>query len=215
MNKSSFWTRLDRRLAVDGLRLAGALHAAPADRRTAGVSLPATLIVIGNAGPRMWARFSRAPEFTDRRAHPLARWVARRLTPLRRELGARLILPDTGPPFAPFLRWATRAEAVFPGPSGPLIHPRFGPWHAYRAVLAVPRRLMLPARLPATAPCRHCATRPCLSAKGRNACPIGRGYRYNAAQAQFHRAARARQADIVLRPASGPAPAAPEAAPFV
>ena len=42
------------------------------------------------------------------------------------------LFPFSCPPFLPFLRWAERAEVVFPSPSGPLIHPVYGLWHTYR-----------------------------------------------------------------------------------
>jgi hypothetical protein len=75
----------------------------------------------------------------------------------------------------PFQRWAMRAEAVHPSPIGMLIHPLFGLWHAYRAALAWPEGLDLPARPALASPCETCAEKPCLST-----CPVGafsrRGY---------------------------------------
>lgn len=63
---------------------------------------------------------------------------------------------------------AERAGWSFSTPMGVMIHPEFGPWFAYRAVLLVRPRLEASAPLNASSPCESCADRPCQSA-----CPSG------------------------------------------
>jgi ferredoxin len=100
--------------------------------------------------------------------HPLDRWVRDRLTPIAAGLGARVTMPNDGPPYHPFQRWAMRAEPVHASLIGLLIHPRFGLWHAYRAALLFERAIAVPERGEAASPCTSCADRPCLAT-----CPVG------------------------------------------
>lgn len=127
----------------------------------------ASLVMIGNAGPAMWENFSAAPEMTDGGADALDRWTRRVLGRAAAELGAALHFPSDGPPYLPFQRWAMRADPVHPSPLGLLIHPEYGLWHAYRAVLVFADRLALPARAQAASPCDSCAAKPCLTT-----CPV-------------------------------------------
>lgn len=161
-------------LAASGLMLRGAFHPAPgdgvpalADGRAAG-----TLALAGNAGPSLWQAFAPAmPEGRD----PLDRWCAERLSALAARFSATLLLPQNGPPYLPFQRWAMRAEPIHPSPLGVLIHPDYGLWHGYRGALALAERLELPEPDRRPSPCDSCAERPCLSA-----CPVsafsGEGY---------------------------------------
>ena len=125
-----------------------------------------TIVLAGNAGPAMWAVFSRA---RAQAGQPLSldNWTREVLTPIAEALGARLLFPFGGPPFQPFLRWARRAESVHPSPIGPLIHPRYGLWHAYRGAFLFPEALALPSIQHTASPCDSCADRPCLSR-----CPV-------------------------------------------
>ena len=132
----------------------------------------ATVLLIGNAGPEMWPAFRTSPEFGDGAPDPLNRWSRMHVQAVAGEFGADAIYPFEGPPYYPFQRWAARAEPVFPSPTGPLIHPLHGLWHAYRAALLFSEVLNLPARSPARSqaenPCLSCAGRPCLAT-----CPVG------------------------------------------
>jgi len=131
----------------------------------------ATVALAGQAGPSLWERFER-----ERRAEPdpLDAWAARALAAVAARFEAARVLPGQGPPFAPFQRWAQRAEPVHPSPLGILIHPRYGLWHAYRGALLFSDRLAArrpdatPAEDAGASPCDGCAARPCLSA-----CPVG------------------------------------------
>ncbi|MEK9660792.1 MAG: ferredoxin [Alphaproteobacteria bacterium] len=150
--------------ALDALGLVelGAFHPEPAD----GVpGDPATLVLVGNAGPAMWNAFSaQRPVGAD----PLDRWIEARLDTLAGEFGATALFPFGGPPWLPFQRWAQRAGPVRPSPLGILIHPEYGLWHAYRGAFAFSDRLDLPSPDRRPSPCDACADKPCLSA-----CPVG------------------------------------------
>jgi hypothetical protein len=150
-------------IAPFGFLVRGGFHPVPAD----GVpGNPGTLVMIGNAGPAMWRAFRAAcPEPIP--LNPLDAWTREVLTGIARHLGAIPLFPFDGPPYLPFQRWAMRGDAVFPSPIGPLIHPVYGLWHAYRAALLFAERLPLPAPAPAVSPCDGCAEKPCLST-----CPV-------------------------------------------
>jgi hypothetical protein len=172
------------------------------------------VILIGNAGPHMFARFARERiPGTD----TLDDWCRAVLDPLAQTLGARAFYPFDTPPL-PFLTWARRSGAAHLSPLGLNIHPDFGLWHAYRAAFAFPVVFDFPAQVSAS-PCKTCATKPCLKAcpvgafdghayaveactdhiasphgtdcmvdscLARRACPVGRQYAYVPPQAQFH-----------------------------
>ena len=128
----------------------------------------ATLILVGNVGSSAWEPF-RAAGFLGRSAHPLDDWSREVVSDLARDLGADPLFPFGGPPFLPFIRWALRADTVWPSVMGPLIHPRYGLWHAYRGALSFPAHFDLPPRNPEVRrPCDDCADRPCLVP-----CPVG------------------------------------------
>ena len=129
---------------------------------------PGTLVLVGNAGPAMWAAFSRDRASYADRANPLDDWVRDRLTVLADRVGAAPLFPFGGPPFLPFQRWAQKAEPVHPSPLGLLIHPDYGLWHAYRGALAFGDRLALPRPDTRPSPCKSCLEKPCLST-----CPVG------------------------------------------
>ena len=74
--------------------------------------------------------------------------------------------PFDGPPYPPFQRWAVAAGIAFRSPIGPLIHPVYGLWHAYRGAFRLAEAIDVPAPSGA-APCDSCVDRPCLSA-----CPV-------------------------------------------
>lgn len=150
-----------------GLAPRGAFHPAAEDGVPpfADGTIPRTLVLAGQIGASHWEAFTR-----DRRDEPdpLDRWSARALAAIASRFGARVLLPGDGPPFAPFQRWAQRAEPVHASPLGLLIHPDHGLWHAYRGALAFRDAITLPPRDSRPSPCAACADRPCLAA-----CPAG------------------------------------------
>ncbi|NQV82293.1 MAG: hypothetical protein HQ494_00615 [Rhodospirillales bacterium] len=145
-----------------GLRVLGGFHGdVPKE--------PRTIILIGNAGPEMWAAFARATTLGGRTndADPLDTWTRRGVSEAAESLGARALFPFDGPPFHPFQQWAVRTGQAFASPTGPLIHPIFGLWHAYRGALAFEDRLDLPpppAANQGDSPCLACVEKPCLKA---------------------------------------------------
>lgn len=208
---------IERALEDAGLTPRGAFQPAASD----GVpqlqtDTPArTLVLAGNAGPRMWRAFDAA-----RAEGPmiLDQWSARVLSELAARLGARAVFPFERP-YLPFQRWAMRAEACHPSPLGLLIHPDYGLWHGYRGALLFAAAIELPPPDRRASPCASCADRPCISAcpvnafdgntydvptcarhlagtpepecmdvgcLARHACPVGRDFRYTPAQARFH-----------------------------
>ncbi len=217
-------------LIPHGLIVRGTFRSTAAD--LAGTNLQAgsvsRLVLIGNAGAAMWRAF--AP-LIDGDPNPLDRWTRRVIDPVADRLGARAVYPFDDPP-PPIQRWAMRAERLRPSPLGILIHPQYGLWHAYRAVLVFhdelePEHEALESTREETFahPCDSCAEKPCLktcpvgafSTRGydvpacaqylagieggsctnggcqaRNACPVGREWRYAGAQVAFHMTAFAR-----------------------
>jgi hypothetical protein len=170
-SKSANWAKsLADALKAHGLILRGGFQPAAED------SLPLLpggrparmLMLVGNAGPALWAAFSRTDEASDGAPHPLNRWTRRIVDEAASRFDAMALYPFDAQPAWPFQRWAQWAEPVFPSPLGLLIHPKFGLWHAYRAALlfADLHSLLPPAR--ASHPCETCAGKPCLTA-----CPVG------------------------------------------
>ena len=199
-----------------GLLLRGGFHPEAQEIALAGGESAGTVLLVGNAGPGMWEKFSaQRPACAD----PLDRWSEEVLGAVAAKFGAELVMPSDGPPFRPFQHWAMRAEPVFPSPIGILIHPVYGLWHGYRGALLFEAVLDLPDKNMAENPCDGCADRPCLttcpvdafseqgydvrscrayldsgeggrclggSCLARRACPVGRDYAHGAGQAAFH-----------------------------
>lgn len=151
--------------ALDGTGLIyrGGFYPKPDDRvpPLPGGEAPGTVVLVGNAGVALWRAFTSA--VPDRSAaNPLDRWLDPILRRLAEGLGATLVLPNRGPDFPPIQEWAMRAEPVHRSPIGIMIHPDYGLWHVYRAVLLFKDRMALPRRAEAASPCDTCANRPCL-----------------------------------------------------
>ena len=189
-------------------------------------------VVVGSGGPAFFDRFAAAsPEAADGAANPLDRYTKRvadtvasgALGPLA--VAHAVYFPfDGAEPLIPFQRLGRAAGLGGPGPLGLQIHPVFGPWWAYRALVVVDRAL--PSRPPigdgcagCDAPCvgacpahavaragfavaachaRRLVAEPCrLSCAARTACIRGPAHRYTDAELAFHMAAsmpKARQA---------------------
>jgi epoxyqueuosine reductase QueG len=177
-------------------------------------------LLIGNAGPAMFRRFSREGGGT------LDEWTRKVVDPIAQDLGATAVYPFDQP-FLPFQQWARAAGAGHVSPLGLNIHSTYGLWHAYRAALLFSVAFDLALQAASAHPCETCAGKPCLSAcpvsafdgrkydvaacvshlnqkndcmdggcKARLACPIGKSYTYEPAQMQFHmRAFRAAHKD--------------------
>ena len=170
------------------------------------------IILIGNAGPRMFQRFARDG------GGAMDEWTKRVVDPMAANLGATAAYPFDVP-HLPFLSWARRGGAGHVSPLGLNIHPTYGLWHAYRAALLFPVQFDLPLPSAGAHPCESCLDKPCLSTcpvsafdgktydvtscgtylksgsgldcmtggcLARRACPVGREYLYSPNQAQFH-----------------------------
>ncbi len=140
-----------------------------------------TCVLVGNAGDAMWHAFLASGEPAGR--HPLDRWLRPRIERVAAQCGADVLFPNDGPPFVPLDRWAMRADAVARSPIGILIHPEFGLWHVYRAVLLFREPMDLPPPDRRPSPCDACVRRPCLSV-----CPADafRPERFDAAACVSH-----------------------------
>lgn len=208
---------------IEGLLLEAGLTPRGAFHPAAGDGVPAlandvpvrTLVLAGNAGPRMWRAFAAARAGGGM---TLDQWSEGVLGALAARLDARAVFPFQRP-YLPFQRWAQRAEPCHASPLGLLIHPDYGLWHGYRGALLFAAAIELPPPAPRASPCDSCRDRPCLVAcpasafdgrsydvaacarhlagapppacmdigcLARHACPVGRDYAYAPAQAQFH-----------------------------
>jgi hypothetical protein len=206
-------------VSARGLALRGVFLVAPEDDvpPAADGREGSSLVLVGNAGPGMFRRFS---EERGCAGDLLDDWSTEVVTALADALGGWALYPFQRP-HLPFIRWAQKADACRPSPIGILIHPEYGLWHGYRGAIAFAGRLDLPDRSDPPNPCDTCADRPCLDTcpvsafgeggydvpacarhlslpegadcmalgcRARRACPVGAAYRYEPAQAHFHMA---------------------------
>jgi epoxyqueuosine reductase QueG len=122
-------------------------------------------LVVGNAGRSLWERFQASPEraLAD---DPLDAYTRRVLAQAARHapapVGIAFYADRRDGVYLPLVALAQRAGFGSPGRVGVLIHPRFGPWIALRAVLLVGEPLPL-VEAPAFDPCRDCPA-PCARA---------------------------------------------------
>jgi len=153
---------IDKAAHAVGLMNRGGFHRRPGDELPRGTQ---TVILIGNAGADMWRHFSAAPEASDMIFRdPLDTWTRRVVDAIAGRFGSTAVYPFDGPPYPPFQTWAMGAEAVTQSPVGPLIHPKYGLWHAYRAALCFTAALDLPNQPDNPPPCQSCEDKPCLAA---------------------------------------------------
>lgn len=205
-------------------------------------------VVLGDGGGDFFARFRAAPEATDGAPDPINRYTARVVRALVAEVAVGLTarfpfdVPPAGPaeprppagsaeplpaarpagpsgPLLPLQRIGMAAGLPPGGPLGLQIHPRFGPWWAYRALVLCDRPL--PEAQPLASSCTGCPA-PCVSAcpggavapggfavgrcgahrlvhapcadncSARRACVVGREHAYGDAQLGFFMAASLR-----------------------
>lgn len=140
----------------------GGFHSGPDDHVPADTK---TLILIGNAGPDMWRVFSNVmPDDPN----PMNVWSKAIIDEIAAQYGASAAYPFAGPPYFPFQQWAMKADSVFASPIGPLIHPVYGMWHAYRGALLFQDVIDLPGLPKTRSPCDTCTDKPCLTT-----CPVG------------------------------------------
>jgi ferredoxin-like protein FixX len=156
-------TKISSALASTGLIIRGTFATEADDDLSPEIK---TVVIIGNVGSDIWPVFSVSPEF-DRSDNPMDDWSRRVIEKVAIELDCAAVYPFDGPPYVPFQRWAQKAEPVWPSPIGPLIHPVYGLWHAYRGALLFKEDFAAPSIKIGTSPCDKCLERPCLST-----CPV-------------------------------------------
>ena len=161
------WSSIETEVSAAGFQIVGALAASV---ETFPSLPPATrsVVLVGWTGPAGWLAFAASPERQDGQADPLDRWTRRCINPMADRLGAIALYPFDGPPWHPFQRIALAAGAFHSSPIGLLIHPVFGLWTSYRALLVFDQAIDLPAAESSVHPCEGCKTKPCLTA-----CPVG------------------------------------------
>ncbi|MCC1494150.1 ferredoxin [Cognatishimia sp. F0-27] len=153
---------LDDAARAVGLAIRGAFH--PVAEDDAGAAQ--TVLMLGPDEPAFWPLFQASDEYCDGTANPLDRWSKRVVGGLAQSWGGEAVFPYDGPPYAPFIRWATRTGQTFPSPVGLLVHDRAGLFISFRGAVLLPQRLALPAG--PQSPCLTCAETPCATA-----CPVG------------------------------------------
>ncbi len=163
------YSTIEQHLKQYSLRCCGGFHPTSDDQRDVDALRDfQTAVIVGNAGNHTSFNFWQAFEIKREKVkNPLENWTRQTLTKIAKDLEAAVIFPFDGPPYIPILTWAQKAEAVFPSPFGPLIHPQYGLWHAYRGVLLFEDNIELPSLGTQTSPCQNCAEQPCIST-----CPV-------------------------------------------
>lgn len=127
-----------------------------------------TVVLIGNGGAEYWQQFSawREAQSADVK-NPLDTWSRNILNSTAQNFNASVLLPNDKP-FAPFQKWAMRAEDLQASPLGLLMHPVFGLWHAYRGALLFEDEVLIQEPDDLIHHCDVCVGKPCL-----NSCPVG------------------------------------------
>ena len=154
---------LAARLTAARLDVFGAFHPDADDEAPDGTG---TILLLGPHEPGFWAHVRAAPEFLDGRADPMDRWSLRVIADIAKATRTTALFPFGGPPWRPFIRWATRSGRAWTSPVQLLVHDRAGLMVSYRGALALQDRLPLPPA--ASRPCNTCDGAPCATA-----CPVG------------------------------------------
>jgi epoxyqueuosine reductase len=144
------------------LEIFGAFHPQPDDGLPETVQ---TLVLLGPAESGFWPHVRFEPEFLDQAPDPMDRWSRRVIGAWACDLGAKAYFPFSGPPYHPFIGWASRSGRAWASPVGMLVHDRAGLMISYRGAIGLPQMINVPAPPPAP-PCDACQ-QPCLTA-----CPV-------------------------------------------
>lgn len=156
---------ISKTLDHTGLFLRGGFYPTEEDAVPNVVTGQSTVVMIGNAGSDIWPVFEDAYPADKRSetANLLDDWTRKVISGVANEVNAVALYTFEGPPYHPFQRWAKRAEGLHASPIGPLIHPEYGLWHAYRAALVFDRVIPLPELAVFASPCDSCTDKPCLT----------------------------------------------------
>lgn len=199
--------------ALDHLIPAGGFHPTHEDLTPLGIG---TMLLLAPAEPGFWGHFTASPEYLDGAPDPMDRWSTRTVTAIAHSVDATPLFPFGGPPFQPFIRWATATGRIHKSPVTLLVHDDQGLMISFRGALALRDRIDLPP--PPLSPCLLCDA-PCEDAcpvnalsedgydtaachgfldteagkdcmqngcKARRACPVSRTFGRDAAQSAFH-----------------------------
>lgn len=167
------------RAGRDGLAITGAFHPGPEDGAPSGAK---TILLLGYDGPDLWRFFRQSPEAGDGEPDPLDRWSRRVIGCIAHEFNAATAFPFDGPPWAPFLRWAYKAEPLHPSRLGMAIHETRGLWCGWRGALIISDDIPVQPVARGPHPCDGCGM-PC-----RVACPVSAftGPGYDTARCRAH-----------------------------
>lgn len=139
-----------------------------------------TFVLLGPGPDGFWDRIIASPEFLDGDPDPIDRWSKRVIDALAADNGAQALYPFGGPPWLPFLRWATESSGLWQSPAGMLVHDTAGLMVSIRGALALPTRVELPKSR--HKPCDSCHV-PCLKV-----CPVSalKGDKYDTDACRAH-----------------------------
>ncbi len=132
-----------------------------------------TVMLLGPA-PGFWPALKASREWQDGAPDPVDRWSLRVVGALASQLQAAALFPFGGPPYLPFLRWATQSGRAWQSPAGMLVHDVAGLWVSYRGALRFDGVIALPET--GASPCESCPDRPCMTACPVDALSAARGY---------------------------------------
>ncbi len=164
-----------------GLNLVAAV---PAARYDAAVTEPyragaidshaKSIVVIGNGGSALWSALTKHAERNPgwwKRDHPLDDFtrtaVENEIAAAARESGVRctIVFPFMqGKATLNFIELGKASGLAGPSILGVVVHPRFGPWIAFRAALLIDALIDEPGEARDFDPCPTCATRSCIAA---------------------------------------------------
>lgn len=120
------------------------------------------LILIGAGGKAFWSELGTARPTGNHPVDDLSRMGARRAAAAWRLSSWQILYP--GPLAVPLQALGKAAGWHHDSPLGVGLHPDYGPWFAYRALIATDTELQLTPTRQSRAPCLSCATKPCLGA---------------------------------------------------
>ena len=125
----------------------------------------ARLIMLANGGPTFWRAFAQCGIQGADPVDAFSRQLALRFAETYLQCPASILYP--GSRALPLQQLGALVGWHHPSPLGIGIHPKYGLWFAYRAVLLVHADLPVSPLASSASPCAACIERSCLSA-----CPV-------------------------------------------
>jgi epoxyqueuosine reductase len=133
-----------------------------------------SIVVIANGGGALWGALQRHAQHNRgwwKREHPLDDFtraiVEKEIAPVVRQSGARstIIFPFmNGTATLNFIELGKVAGLAGPSILGVVVHPKFGPWIAFRAAILVDELIDAPGEAGGFDPCPTCTERSCIAA---------------------------------------------------